>query len=98
MKTPAKAALKPPQPRRFANRGRLATARSVLTSVASAPLFAVALLFLLTSVAQPQPQSVANLKYATNFTSVTYFEPPNDQRIQTRLSGSGGLAAAKCDV
>ena len=26
--------------------------------------------------------------YVTNFSSVTYFEPPNDERIQMRLSGA----------
>lgn len=50
--------------------------------------FAVALLFsclVATAGAQSLP---TGLGYATNFSSVAYFEPPNEQQVKIRLSGA----------
>ena len=51
-------------------------------------LFAAALSFLLAAGARTQPQSLPMLGYGTNFSVVTYFEPPHEQQINTRLSGA----------
>ena len=38
--------------------------------------------------AQAQSQPLASVRYATNFSSVTYFEPPHEQQVKMRLSGA----------
>jgi hypothetical protein len=43
------------------------------------------LLAVATAGAQPLP---SGLGYATNFSSMTYFEPPNEQQVKIRLSGA----------
>lgn len=51
-------------------------------------------------VAGARAQSLPPVGYATNFSSVTYFEPPHEQKVAYRLSGAEAmpLPDAKLDL
>lgn len=51
-------------------------------------LFALMLAVCLFPMAQAQEQAVPLSGTATRLTSVTYFDPPNDQQVKVRLSGA----------
>ena len=62
--------------------------------------FALAAFMFLVAGARAQPQSLAQVGNATNFSSVTYFEPPHEQLVAYRLSGAEALPLpdAKLDL
>jgi len=53
----------------------------------------VAVVFFLAMMARPQEslQNLPSSSYTTNFTNVKYFEPPNEQVVEVRLSGAEAL-------
>ena len=53
-------------------------------------IFCVATVFFLAAAARTQEQlkQLPPVGYATNFSSVTYFDPPHEQSVKVRLSGA----------
>ena len=52
---------------------------------------AVACCFLAAGARAQSPSALVSVKYATNFSSVTYFDPPHEQQVKARLSGAEAM-------